>query len=165
MAHAYLRNQATTLCDLPPELLYSILSYTVADILFDYLFTGPLVPREDPEDSAHLDRPIPAAVNVAPPTALLAVSTYGQLNDDRQMDINLDNLAGDRHEHLVRISSLAAVSVSWRIVLSRILKAVLHDHHSSTHDVTVKEAGRLAQSLSCKNNQQDGCHMIANQDS
>jgi len=44
-----------TISDLPPELLYTILSHALADVLFDYLFVGALVLNDNTQPKAAVD--------------------------------------------------------------------------------------------------------------
>jgi hypothetical protein len=56
-----------TISDLPPELLYTVLSHLLADVLFDYLFVGALLPNHH-HDYHRYDQsnpaPAPAAVEI-----------------------------------------------------------------------------------------------------
>lgn len=84
-----------TISELPHELLYTILSHALADILFDFLFVGALVPNNHKQPKA----------------------------------------AANANPGLNEISSLAGVSVAWRITVQRILGAVLNIQQHSNQDV------------------------------
>lgn len=85
-----------TISDLPAELIYTILSQRLADILFNYLFVDSLVGLNTDKDidSREEEDPIPAVQ----PT----------------------------NNRLVEIGSLGGVCVAWHIVLTRILRAVVN---------------------------------------
>lgn len=57
-----------TVSDLPPELLYTILSHALADVLFDFLFVGALVPKDSIQ---------PKAAVVGSPGGLDEISSLG----------------------------------------------------------------------------------------
>lgn len=89
-----------TISDLPTELLYTIISHRLADLLFDYLFAEPLRGlSNDKEVRDELDE------------------------NERESPITAVHPANNT---LVEISSLGGVCVAWHIVLTRILRAVVN---------------------------------------
>lgn len=143
-----------TMNDLPPELLYTILSHRIGDILFDYLFLAPLVPCDDTNNDVEelteslifngnsLVHPF-ANANANAHAALGGESPNTAVVDEwtsrRTTRFSHHNRAGgngatDVDAPLKEISSLGCVSVAWRIVLGRILGNILHQDYLPHRD-------------------------------
>lgn len=148
------------MASLPPELVYTILSHSLSQILFDHLFIAPLHPTDashTSEDSVRWNptrtnanallwngHPSPPSAGGRPITAValsrvndlsmgggaIATATANPMKKNRNANVN----GGPLDE----ISSLASVCVGWRIIVLRILRAVLllndNNNHNLTHD-------------------------------
>jgi hypothetical protein len=136
MAH---RTPLATMNDLPLELLYTILSHRIGTVLFDYLFVAPLLPSDcndnDNRDAGDEGDGLLFNGNAngvfatgSPNTAVLDEWTSTRTNrvSHARAGGGITRRLRESDKSLKEISSLGGVSVAWRIMLSRILGAILH---------------------------------------
>jgi len=145
-----------TMNDLPLELLYTVLSHRIGNILFDYLFIAPLLPT-DSNDNDNDDRDADDdgdgllfngngyanGLLGFPNTAVIDEWTNSRTNrvsHASRAGGGITRRSTDADRPLKEISSLGRVSVAWRIMLSRILGAILHRDNPSNHQVQSLQA-------------------------
>lgn len=137
---------------LPLELLYTILSHRIGTVLFDYLFVAPLLPSdcnandrdaEDEGDGLLFNGNANGLFGVGSPnTAVRDEWTNTSTNRVSHAGAGggITRRVTEADRPLKEISSLGGVSVAWRVMLSRILGAILHQDNLPNQQVQSLQA-------------------------
>jgi hypothetical protein len=113
-----------TISDLPPELLYTILSHALADVIFHYLFVGALVPNDhSQQQQQQQQQPKTAAVEIS---SLGGVSVAWRITLQRILGALLHRPNQDRVQSLLKQK---------KHQLQR-HRAHAHAHHHQNHQLT-----------------------------